>query len=68
MSRTYRGRRSCYQAYRAQLKLGGVAVIEVPGSELFDDYNRELKHFRRGYFCIPLVLIQPANYSRSSKK
>jgi hypothetical protein len=26
------------------------AVIEVPaGPELFDDYNRELKDFRRGY-------------------
>ena len=30
------------------LKPGGVAVIEVPaGPELFDDYDRELKHFRR---------------------
>ena len=30
------------------LKPGGVAVIEVPaGPGLFDDYDRELKHFRR---------------------
>jgi SAM-dependent methyltransferase len=30
------------------LKPGGVAVIEVPaGPELFDDYDRQLKHFRR---------------------
>jgi SAM-dependent methyltransferase len=30
------------------LRPGGVAVIEVPaGPELFDDYDRELKHFRR---------------------
>ena len=30
------------------LKPGGVVVIEVPaGPELFDDYDRELKHFRR---------------------
>ena len=30
------------------LKPGGVAVIEVPaGPELFDDYDRELQHFRR---------------------
>src|SRR6202049_3624682 len=30
------------------LKPGGIAVIEVPaGPELFDDYDRELKHFRR---------------------
>src|SRR5258708_27575397 len=30
------------------LKPGGVAVIEVPaGLELFADYDRELKHFRR---------------------
>lgn len=30
------------------LKPGAVAVIEVPaGPELFDDYDRELKHFRR---------------------
>ncbi len=30
------------------LKPDGVAVIEVPaGPELFDDYDRELKHFRR---------------------
>src|SRR5260370_23883823 len=30
------------------LKPGGVAVIEVPAvPELFDDYDRELKHFRR---------------------
>jgi SAM-dependent methyltransferase len=30
------------------LKPGGVAVIEVPaGPELFDDYDRQLQHFRR---------------------
>src|SRR5258708_8402754 len=30
------------------LKPGGVAVIEVPaGPELFDDYDRQLRHFRR---------------------
>jgi SAM-dependent methyltransferase len=30
------------------LKPGGVAVIEVPaGPKLFDDYDRELRHFRR---------------------
>jgi SAM-dependent methyltransferase len=30
------------------LKPGGVAVIEVPaGPELFDNYDRELQHFRR---------------------
>jgi len=30
------------------LKFGGVAVIEVPaGPELFDDYDRQLQHFRR---------------------
>lgn len=30
------------------LKPGGVAIIEVPaGPELFDDYDSELKHFRR---------------------
>src|ERR1700737_3465034 len=30
------------------LKAGGVAVIEVPaGPELFDDYDRQLQHFRR---------------------
>jgi len=30
------------------LKPGGVAVIEVPASpELFDDYDRQLQHFRR---------------------
>jgi SAM-dependent methyltransferase len=30
------------------LKPGGIAVIEVPaGPELFDDYDRQLQHFRR---------------------
>jgi SAM-dependent methyltransferase len=30
------------------LKPGGLAVIEVPaGPELFDDYDRQLRHFRR---------------------
>ncbi len=30
------------------LKPGGVAIIEVPaGPELFDDYDRQLQHFRR---------------------
>jgi 2-polyprenyl-3-methyl-5-hydroxy-6-metoxy-1,4-benzoquinol methylase len=30
------------------LKPGGIVVIEVPaGPELFDDYDRELRHFRR---------------------
>ncbi|MBB4198058.1 hypothetical protein CCR94_04830 [Rhodoblastus sphagnicola] len=37
------------------LKPGGVAVIEVPaGPELYDDYDRELMHFRR-YRLKPLA-------------
>jgi len=35
------------QIYRL-LKPGGIAVLEVPaGPDLFDDYDRALKHFRR---------------------
>jgi hypothetical protein len=50
------------------LKPGGKIILEVPaGPYLFDDYDRQLKHFRRYSECELVNKLEVAGFSISRK-